>query len=141
MPGPWPLVAPSRIHGAAALAVHWHSREVVTVTEPDPPAASRMSVPGLMVRAQRCADGAVSVVEPEPHRAAATDAQIAIAMATNEVFLYGNTSYNCTQPACQSKPGMLALIVTHCNTRGYRPRLGCSNDGHWTNKRTRDLDN
>ena len=130
MPGPWPLVVPSRIHGADALAVHWHSREVVTVTAPEPPAASRVRVPGLMVRAQRWTDGAVSVVDPEPHRAAAIDAQIAIATATSEGFLYRSTSYNRTQPACQSKPGMLASIVTQCNTSGYRVRLGCSNDGH-----------
>ena len=130
MPGPWPLVVFNRSHGAAALAVHWHSREVVTVTEPDPPAASKTSVPGLMVRAQRCADGAVSVVDPEPQPAAAIDAQIAIAIATHEMFLYRSTSYHRTQPACQLKPGMLALIVTQCDTRGYRVRLRCSNDGH-----------
>jgi len=55
---------------ASDVAVHWHSRSVVTATDPLPPAADRVEADGSNATAHLVsAVGVVTVVPEEPHAA------------------------------------------------------------------------
>jgi hypothetical protein len=72
VPGPCPD-APAVIfsHAPSALAVHWHSRSVLTVMEPAPPPAGRVEGFAEVVTAHfAVVEGAVDVVAVDPQPAA-----------------------------------------------------------------------
>ena len=69
--GPWPDVPEGRLSQAAsAVAVHWHSRAVSTVTDPLPPVGAIVVVVAATVTAHRSAapDGLTTVVDEDPRR-------------------------------------------------------------------------
>jgi hypothetical protein len=74
VPLPCPLAVDKCNHVAVVAAVHWHSRDVVSVTVPFPPAALIVKLAGPSVIPQRCSVGETSVVDPEPHAASMTAA-------------------------------------------------------------------
>ena len=71
VPGPWPELPDVMLSQLESDdAVHWHSRSVVTATDPVPPAAGRVEADGSNATAHLVsAVGVVDVVPEEPHAA------------------------------------------------------------------------
>src|SRR5262249_2646887 len=63
---PCPFVVDTCSHGALVVALHWHSRDVVSVTVPVPPFAPMVTFAGPSEIPHRCSDGPSAVVEPDP---------------------------------------------------------------------------
>lgn len=71
VPGPWPELPDVMLSQLESdVAVHWHSRSVVTATDPAPPAAERVEADGSNATAHLVSVvGVVTVVPEEPHAA------------------------------------------------------------------------
>src|SRR6516164_4519492 len=69
VPGPWPELPDVMLSQLESdVAVHWHSRSVVTATDPVPPAAGRVEADGSNATVHLLSVvGVVTVLPEEPH--------------------------------------------------------------------------
>jgi len=78
VPGPWPALPDVMLSQLASdVAVHWHSRSVVTATDPVPPTAETVEVDGSNPTAHLVSVvGVVAVVPEAPHAIPSAHAKI-----------------------------------------------------------------